>query len=404
MSDAVKAQYETYPYPRRDARDEARRLVVGSPSHLAEVDHYLFAGRRDWSRPFRALVAGGGTGDGLIMLAQHLKDRGTPAEVRYLDLSTASRGIAEARAAARGLDFIRFHTGSLLDVGAIAPGPYDYIDCCGVLHHLPDPPAGLAALKAQLAPGGGMGLMVYAEYGRSGVYEMQDALRLLGRGLDAPGQVQMAKRVLRGLAGTNRLVRNPYLTSHKTDDNALFDLLLHSTDRAYRVVELLDFLSGAGLAPAAFIEPARYEPVHYLGDDTIRRRAADLPAPERWALAEALSGSLKTHVVYAVPAGRAGATVARPAADAVPVWREGDGASTADALRSDVLAIDFDGHPVRFALPQGSAPLIRAIDGRRTIAEIAGMLGQDWARFLPRFTKVYEALNGLNLLLLSVRT
>lgn len=404
MSDAVKAQYEAYPYPRRDPRDEARRLVVGSPSHLAEVDHYLFGGRRDWSQPFRALVAGGGTGDGLIMLAQHLKDRAVPAEVHYLDLSTASRAVAEGRAKARGLDFIRFHTGSLLDVAGIAPGPYDYIDCCGVLHHLPDPPAGLAALKAQLGPEGGMGLMVYAEYGRSGVYEMQEAFRLLGRGLDPQGRVQMAKRVLRGLAGTNRLVRNPYLTSHKTDDNALYDLLLHSTDRAYRVVELLDFLSGAGLAPAAFIEPARYDPVHYLGDEAMRRRAAELPQHERWALAEALAGSLKTHVVYAVARERAGTTIAQPGPDAVPVWRDGNGATFADALRNDVLATDFDGHPVRLALPQGSAPLVRAIDGRRSLQEIADGLNQDWARFLPRFTRVYEALNGLNLLLLSVRT
>lgn len=404
MSDAVKAQYEAYPYPRRDPRDEARRLVVGSPSHLAEIDHYLFAGRRDWTRPFRALVAGGGTGDGLIMLAQHLKDRGTPAEVHYLDLSQASRAIAEARAQARGLDFIRFHSGSLLDVGTIAPGPYDYIDSCGVLHHLPDPPAGLAALRAQLAPDGGMGLMVYAEYGRSGVYEMQEAFRLLGRGLDPQGQVQMAKRTLRGLAATNRLARNPYLTSHRTDDNALYDLLLHSTDRAYRVVELIDFLSGADLAPAAFIEPARYDPALYLGDEAIRRRAADLPQAERWALAEALAGSLKTHVVYAVHKDRAGGTLARPAPDAVPVWRDGDARTFADALRNDVLTTDFDGHPVRFALPQGSAALIRALDGGRTLGEVAAALGQDWPRFLPRFAKVYEALNGLNLLLLAIRT
>ena len=36
------AQYETYPYPRRDPRDEAKRLIVGSPGHLREVDHWVF--------------------------------------------------------------------------------------------------------------------------------------------------------------------------------------------------------------------------------------------------------------------------------------------------------------------------------------------------------------------------
>ena len=91
MTDPVRQQYELLPYPARDPREEAQRLIEGSPSHLLEVNHYLFAGERDFSKPFRALVAGGGTGDGLVMLAQHLKDAGCPAEIVYLDLSKASR-------------------------------------------------------------------------------------------------------------------------------------------------------------------------------------------------------------------------------------------------------------------------------------------------------------------------
>ena len=106
--DPVKRQYETYPYPERNPADESARLIEGSPSHPVEIDHFLFGGRRDWSRPFRALVAGGGTGDGLIMLAVKLVEIGCPAEITYLDMSEASRAVAEARAAVRGLTSIRF--------------------------------------------------------------------------------------------------------------------------------------------------------------------------------------------------------------------------------------------------------------------------------------------------------
>src|SRR5512134_220209 len=119
MSNPVRQQYELLPYPARDPREEAQRLIEGSPSHLLELNHYLYAGARDFSRPFRALVAGGGTGDGLIMLAQHLADRKTPAEIVYLDLSTASRAIAEERAKVRGLGNIRFMSGSLLDLPSL---------------------------------------------------------------------------------------------------------------------------------------------------------------------------------------------------------------------------------------------------------------------------------------------
>src|SRR5262245_11012119 len=107
MSERVRAQYEAFPYPPRDPRDEAKRLVEGSPSHLLEIDHYVFAGRRDFTQPFRVLVAGGGTGDGTIMLAQHLADRGCPAEIVYIDISAAARTTAEARARQRDLRNIR---------------------------------------------------------------------------------------------------------------------------------------------------------------------------------------------------------------------------------------------------------------------------------------------------------
>ena len=104
MTDAtdarLAAQYEAYPYPARDPADEAKRLIVGSPSHLREIDHWVFGATRPASRPFRALIAGGGTGDAAIMLAQHLARAGRPGRVTYLDRSGTAMGIARARAAA----------------------------------------------------------------------------------------------------------------------------------------------------------------------------------------------------------------------------------------------------------------------------------------------------------------
>jgi len=138
-STTVQAQYESYPYPPRDP-------AAGSPSHLLEIPHYLNARHLDPGEPFRALVASGGTGDLMIMLVQQLVDAGVAAgTAAYLDMSTASRAIAEARAAARGLVNIRFVTGEIEAVGLFYPAPYDYIDCCSILHHLADPEQGLRA-------------------------------------------------------------------------------------------------------------------------------------------------------------------------------------------------------------------------------------------------------------------
>ena len=203
----VKDQYEAYPYPERDPKDEAKRLVSGSPSHPLEIDHFLFAGRRDWSKPLRALVAGGGTGDGLIQLAQMLVQAGKKYEITYVDLSRASRKVAEARAKARKLKNISFVTGSLLDAPEM--GEFDYIDCCGVLHHLPDPAEGFRALRSGLAPGGGLGFMVYAPYGRSGVYPLQEAFAALYGGLPPKARLKAGAWCRRSTARRPPVPRQP---------------------------------------------------------------------------------------------------------------------------------------------------------------------------------------------------
>src|SRR5262245_18218540 len=202
MTERVRAQYDAYPYLPRDPRDEAKRLIEGSASHLLEINHDVFAGRRDFRKPFRALIAGGGTGDGTIMLAQHLADRGCPDEIVYLDVSSAARAIAEARARQRNLTNIHFVTASLLDLPKLALAPFDYVDCCGVLHHLADPDAGLALLAAALKDEGGIGLMVYGALGRTGVYHLQAILRRFGADEPDTARLDLARRLLRQLPAT----------------------------------------------------------------------------------------------------------------------------------------------------------------------------------------------------------
>ena len=372
------------------------------------MNHYVFAGGLDFTAPFRVLVAGGGTGDALIMLAQHCADAGIPAEITYVDLSEASRGIAEARAEARGLSSIRFLTGSLLDIGALAPGPYDYIDCCGVLHHLPDPEAGLEALAGQLSPRGGMGLMFYGAYGRTGVYPLQGSLRRLGSGLDGPDRVALARRLLAALPETNWFNRNPLLQDHKDSDAGLYDLLLHSQDRAYTVPELKALTEGAGLAISGLVPPLRYDPAAYVHEPRLRRSFAGLSTLDRAALAEELTGVVKTHAFYAVPKARLSESVAMPdRPDMVPVLRDVDGADLAGRLKpGQGISADLPGLTGRLPLPPLAGAMLARIDGRRDLTALHGAVSDagggtlGWEGFKRQFDQLYGTLNGLGKLYL----
>lgn len=404
-TDAIVAdQYEAYPYPARDARDEAKRLVVGSPSHLAEIDHWVFGARRDPDQPLNALIAGGGTGDACVMLAAQLAHAGRAGQVTYLDRSAAASAIARRRVEARGLTNAAFVQGSLLDLPALGLGPFDYIDCCGVLHHLPDPAAGLRALVSVLAPGGGLGLMVYAPHGRTGVYMAQDALRHL-----APAETPLAERIetarrfLRSLHPEHWLARNARLNDHIAGGDAgIVDLLLHARDRAYTVPDLLALLDGAGLAPTALIEPARYDPATWLGDPRLRARAATLPWAERAALAEAAAGTIAVHIVYAVRAG-AGWAPPDPADETrIPVLRELDGAALAgQAGAGGRLSFDLDGVSLPVALPPLGAALLRRIDGRVRLGAVLAGIEAPAERARREWGTLYAGLSAMNRLLLA---
>ena len=390
----VRAQYEAYPYPERDPEDERKRLVTGSPSHVLEVDHFVFQGARDWARPLRVLVAGGGTGDGLIQLAQQMKDAGRAAEITYLDLSTASRAIAEERARVRGLDAIRFVTGSLLD--AADHGTFDYIDCCGVLHHLPDPAEGFRALLAALAPGGGMGFMVYAPYGRSGVYPLQEAFGTLFEGLSPEARLKAARKIVAGLPEGHPFACNPNLGDHRQSDAGFYDLLLHSQDRAFDVAALVEMLEATGWHLAGFTMPALYDP------GRITAVPDHLGPVARMAVAEKLNGTIKAHVGYAVRATEARGPARGTNRALVPHLK---GARAADLARAvaggQSPKLSSGGLSARLSLPREAARLVAAIDGRRSLAEIAAVTGTDPIGMGALWARIERELGDYGLLLYS---
>jgi SAM-dependent methyltransferase len=403
-------QYEAYPYPKRDPREEAKRLIVGSPSHIREIDHWVFGAARPARQPLRALVAGGGTGDATIMLAQQMARLGRPGQVTWLDRSAAALATARGRAEVRGLTNIAWEQRSLLDLPRLALGPFDYIDCCGVLHHLPDPAEGLRALLSVLAPGGGMGLMVYAPHGRTGVYMMQDVMRRLAPPEDSPQQrLDIARRVMKHLPDTQWLRHNRCFDDHiNGGDAGLYDLLLNPRDRCFTVPELHGLLAAAGLRVTCWVEPVRYDPTPLLPDPKLRARLEGMDVTERAALAESLAGNMAVHILYCV---RADDPVHRPdpcAERAVPVCREIDGETLRRAIRPDAtLPVTFDGLRIPVALPPLASAILPLIDGQRTVGQIAAILsgrGTKAEAFEKAWRQTFAALERINRVLLAAPT
>jgi SAM-dependent methyltransferase len=332
------------------------------------------------------------------MLAQHLADRVPSGQVDYLDLSAASQAVARARAEMRGLTNITFHQGSITALPDFE-APFDYIDCCGVLHHLPDPDLGLRCLAENLRPGGGMGIMVYGALGRTGVYPAQAAFRALAPEPDMRRRLKVLRQMLADAPGTNWLKRNPFLSSMTDDDSALADLLLHPIDRAYTVPEVVALAEQAGLTLSTFVARARYEPATYLSDRDLLKRARKLPWTDGCALAENLSGAIKIHVFYLTKGTPRDAAIAEIGDDMVPILLRTDAAALAATIaKQPEIKSNFDGVPVSYPVDRAASDIVRLIDGVRSVADLRRESGA--TGFDQRFRTLYRALNGLNLMLL----
>ncbi len=118
------------------------------------------------------------------------------------------------------------------------------------MHHLKSPPDGLKILQESLTANGAVGVMVYAKYGSTGLYQVQDIMKMVNQGVsNRVEEVMNAKAVMAGFPATNWYIRGQELLRDHVffGDIGLYDLFLHKQDRAYSIPELYEFIHNAGL-------------------------------------------------------------------------------------------------------------------------------------------------------------
>ena len=171
-ADEVRAFYEDHPYPAPiDNLNRYRDLYRNPDRHRA---HSLLLWPTEKPPPNRRiLVAGCGTSQAAMYAL-----REPDAHVTGIDISRTSLHHTRDLQRKYGLRNLDLHRLAIEQVGELDK-TFDQIACTGVLHHLADPDTGLRSLRSVLAPNGAMHLMVYAKYGRLGVYMMQEYCRLL---------------------------------------------------------------------------------------------------------------------------------------------------------------------------------------------------------------------------------
>ncbi len=290
VGDPVSEFYTRHPYPPPVTNlDRAREEWRDANRHRAE-HHLLWPGA-----PYRAdldiLVAGCGT----WQAAKYALCR-PQARVVGIDVSTTSLEHTEQLKRKYSLTNLETAHGAIESVEAMAQR-FDLIVCTGVLHHLVDPVAGLRALRSVLTPGGRLYLMVYAPYGRAGIYMLQEYCRRVGIGISGR-EIEDLSAAVAALPQHHPLLTELTTSRDARNTHALADALLNPRDRAYSVPQLFDFIEEGGLRFDRWYWQAPYLPECGAFAVTPHApRVASLPPCERYAAMELWRGTIGAHSV-----------------------------------------------------------------------------------------------------------
>ena len=370
-AETVREFYERLPYPRPiDSLEKYQRLWQDEGRRRA--DYHLHWPAAPFLEDRSILVAGCGTSQA----AKHAM-RWPEAKVTGIDFSATSVRCTEALKQKYRLSNLELHQLPVERAGELATS-FDQIVCTGVLHHLADPDAGLAALRGVLKPDGAMHLMVYAPYGRTGIYMLQEFCRRLGIGATNDGirDLIVTLKALPAAHPLQPLLREPDFRH----EAALADALLHPQDRAYSVPELFGFLDANGLAFGRWIRQAPYS-VHcgVIASIPQAARMAQLPLAEQYAAAELFRGTMVRHSVIAYrddsPAARRAIDFSGDAWPGYVPVRMPDTICIEERLPAGAAAVLINQtHTDTDLINAIDAPekrMFDAVDGKRSIGEIA---------------------------------
>ncbi|MGJ3260579.1 MAG: class I SAM-dependent methyltransferase [Rhodospirillales bacterium] len=381
-ADVVRARvaqmYERHPYPPVDDDIEAYKRGDAWLLESPNPGFHLYWPYRAYTDDLDILVAGCGTQQAAQIAAGLPGARIVATDISDNSLNETRRLADKAGVGNLTLEKLPVEASSMLG------RDFDLVICTGVLHHLTNPLQGLKALADVLRPTGSMHLMLYGRHGRTGVYMMQDLLRMIG--ID-PAEVTVRQTgkirdLIETLPRTHPFGAARDLHPDWRDDAGLVDLLLHVQDRAYTLTEADDLLGGAGLKMQKLLFPARTDPMFTPLGDVAAKGFGALPDIEQRAAVELYRASVKKHVFVACHR-------ARPAADYEISPRQKNWAHVipeitygleverpGPARKTYRMTWPYYGEPdIAVETTENGIKLLEAFDGGRTIAEAVRAAG-----------------------------
>ncbi len=242
IQQAVKMHYEKYVYPEFPLLSSVRRCDTYALS--LDALWARFNGNRLPASNKRILLAGSGS---FSPYPTAVANR--DAQITALDLSGANLRRARLHTLIHRCFNVDFVEGDIMEAHKIlGKSRFQFIDCYGVLHHIPDAVSALKSIHSLLTEGAFLRVMVYSKCARKPVESIRKSLKILH--IDELKKLKVLyKRSKKGSRFRNCLDS----TYESKFDSGLADLFLHPYAKTYTINGLLELLDATDFEPLLFI-------------------------------------------------------------------------------------------------------------------------------------------------------
>lgn len=255
LLEKIRQQFDYSPYPRVPLDyypTDLKWLYV----HNIATAYYLRNKRVIETEGKIILDAGCGSGYKSLELA--VANPG--AKIIGIDLSEESINLARQRFQYHRLKNADFHTLSIYDLPKLGI-EFDYINNDEVLYILPDPLAGLQAMKSVLKADGIIRTNLHSSIQRTHYYRAQQMFKMMGLMDENPTELELdvVRDTMKALKDNVSLKVNTWEPALENDEQEVLMNYLFLGDKGYTVPEMFSLLRTADLEFVSMVNPTSWE-------------------------------------------------------------------------------------------------------------------------------------------------
>ncbi len=255
VSLSVSSHYQENPYPRwlkthKQEEESFFRVIQKQFPHIPR-EQIL-----DNPTP-KILVAGCGTGQQVIDRALQVKS----AKILGVDISLTSLAYAKRKAIELEITNAEFKRIDILNLPLINQS-FDLIESIGVLHHMKDPFNGWRILSNLLKPGAFMRIGLYSKIARKDIFAAQSFVKENGYKA-IPNSIRECRQHILSLSNQSNVKNVTKIFDFYTLSETR-DLLFHSQEKCFTLLEIADYIDKLGLKFLGFELNNSLEKENYL--------------------------------------------------------------------------------------------------------------------------------------------